>query len=241
MNKKFLNVFLVLLVCLCILTGCKKKDTTEYTASSYGVVYNSYVCKATVTVQNGEVKKITIDEALLPTDWATTTYDKEHDYVINHNDKKYLKNIKIGDYVFKFSNTNDVVSYGNDLIPSLGDYLKDEANAKWYYDALQGNKIYIVDDSNKVINDLKFATAKLFKSVADYWPKDENTLGWKENISELIKGMEETDLKVEPKKDTNGKVTFDKVTTKATLVGYLEYYKLAKVAYENALKMAEKK
>lgn len=237
MNKKFFNLCLVLLAVLCLLTGCKKKDMTEYTADAYGVVYNSYVCKATVTIQDGKVKRIMIDEALLPQDFATTDYENEHDYVINHNEKKYLKNIKIGDIVFNFSNKNDRVTYGNETIPSLDLYVGDSEKAKWYYESLNNNKLTIVDDSNNLITDLKFATTKLFKSVANYWPKDENTLGWKENIQELIKGMEETNLSVEPKKDANGKVVFDKVTTKATLTGYMEYYKLAKVAYDNALKM----
>ena len=52
--------------------------------------------------------------------------------------------------------------------------------------------------------------------------------------------MEETNLSVEPKKDENGKVVFDKVTTKATLTGYMEYYKLAKAAFENATKLMKK-
>ena len=240
MNKKFFNLFLVLLLFVGLLTGCKKEDMSEYTADAYGIVYNNYVAKAIVTVQNNKVKKITIDEALLPSEWAITNYDKEHEYIVSYNDQKYLKNIKIGDIVLSYKNINDRVTYGNDTIESLDLYLRSEKNAKWYYDALFNNKITIVDDKNNVITDLKFAVTNLFKSVANYWPKDENTLGWRENISELIKGMEETNLEVEPKKDANGKVVFNNVTTKATLVGYMEYYKLAKTAYVNALNMIKK-
>ena len=240
MNKKFFNLFLVLLLFVGLLTGCKKEDTNEYIADAYGIVYNNYVAKAIVTVQNNKVKKITIDEALLPSEWAITNYDKEHEYIVSYNDQKYLKNIKIGDIVLSYKNMNDRVTYGNDTIESLDLYLRSEKNAKWYYDALFNNKITIVDDSNNIITDLKFAVTNLFKSVATYWPKDENTLGWRENISELIKGMEETNLEVEPKKDENGKVVFNNVTTKATLVGYMEYYKLAKTAYVNALNMMKK-
>ena len=240
MNKKFFNLFLALLLFVSLLTGCKTKDTTEYTAYAYGIVYNNYVAKATVTIQDNKVKKIMIDEALLPSEWAITDYDKEHDYIVTNNNQKYLKNIKIGDIVLSYKTINDRVTYGNDTIDSLDLYLATEKNAKWYYEALSNNKITIVDDTNNIITDLKFATNKLFKSVATYWPKDENTLGWRENISELIKGMEETNLSVEPKKDSNGKVVFENVTTKATLVGYMEYYKLAKVAYVNALNLMKK-
>ena len=103
MNKKFFNLILVLLLFVGLLTGCKKEDMSEYTADAYGVVYNSYVAKAIVTVQNNKVKKIVIDEALLPSEWAITNYDKEHDYIkVNNNLETSIKDVyACGDVIKK--------------------------------------------------------------------------------------------------------------------------------------------
>ena len=54
------------------------------------------------------------------------------------------------------------------------------------------------------------------------------------NIKELINGMKATNLSVEPTMNSDKKVTFGNTMTQATLVGYSDYYALAKKALSNA-------
>ncbi len=232
--KRILNLIFIFVFTLVLLTGCKCGPKDERTGVAYGVVYNDYVARVEVKVVDGEITDIIIDEALLPGDWAMTDYKDDHDYVVDYNDQRYVKNVMIGDVTFSANVENDNLSWGNDKVSSFGDFLRTGENAQWYYDSLKNNKVSIVDDANKVIKDLKFKTTKMFKSAGDYWKKTDTTLGWDENIKELIKGMKATNLETEPKYNSNNKVVFGETVTGATLSGHKEYYALAKKALENA-------
>ena len=232
--KRILTFIFILVFTLVLLTGCKCNPKDERTGVAYGVVYNDYVARVEVKVVDGKITDIMIDEALLPSDWAMTDYKDAHDYVVDYNDKRYVKNVMIGDVTFSANVNDNNLTWGNDKVSNFGDFLRAGENAQWYYDSLKSNKVSIVDDENKVIQDLKFSTAKMFKSAGDYWKKTNTTLGWDENIKELIKGMLATNLETEPKYNDNKKVVFGNTVTGATLTGHKEYYALAKKALENA-------
>ena len=232
--KRILSLIFILFFGLVLLTGCKCSPAEVKTGVAYGVVYNDYVARVEVKLVNGEVADIMIDEALLPGDWAMTDYASEHDYVLDYNDQRYVKNVRIGDVTFSAKVDNDTLTWGNDKVTNFGEFLRAGSNAEWYYESLKNNKVSIVDDENKLIKDLKFKTAKMFKSAGDYWKKTSTTLGWDENIKELIKGMKATNLETEPKYNSNNKVVFGDTVTGATLTGHKEYYALAKKALENA-------
>jgi len=232
--KRILSLIFIFVFTLVLLTGCKCSPADVKTGVAYGVVYNDYVARVEVKVIDGEVSDIMIDEALLPSDWAMTDFADEHDYVLDYKDQRYVKNVRIDEVTFSANIDNDNLTWGNDKVTNFGEFLKTGNNAQWYYDSLKNNKVSIVDDADKVIKDLKFKTAKMFKSAGDYWKKTDTTLGWDENIKELIKGMKETNLETEPKYNSNNKVVFGDTVTGATLTGHKEYYALAKKALENA-------
>lgn len=237
--KRILSLIFIFVFITILLSGCKCAPMEEQTGVAYGVVYNDYVARVEVKAKDGKITNIIIDEALMPSDWAMTDFKDEHDYVVDYNDKRYVKNVKIGDVTLSANVNDNNLSWGNDKITSFGDYLKTGENAKWYYDSLKNNMVSIVDDTGQLIKDLKFNTTKMFKSAGDYWKKTDTTLGWDENIKELIKGMIATNLETEPTYNSDKKVTFGKTVTGATLTGYKEYYALAKKALENA-KTSEK-
>lgn len=236
--KFFKNAILIVMLTL-FLSGCGcngNKDMMEE-GIAYGIVYNDYVGRASVKTTNGKVTSISIDEVFLPHTWAVlkeTSEETTNTIVIK--DITYPEYIKIDEEILKASEypetssstngaKNQKVMWSNTKITNLHEYLKTESNAKWYYEAVKAKKVYPCDSTGKKL-DLSLKTDKYFKSEGGYWDK------WSSNIKELTDGMVKNEFKNEPTMTSDSKVAFGNTVTSATLVGYKDYYYLAKKAYD---------
>lgn len=227
---KNINKFLILILSLFLFTSCKCNQDVIDEGIAYGIVYNDYIGKASVKTVNNKISSITIDEAYLPSTWAKLkSASSVATDTIEISNIIYPAYIKIDNQVLKANienaNTeNAKVTWTNTTINDLSEYLKTESNAKWYYEALQNKKAYPCDSAGKKL-DLELLQTKYFKSEGGYWDK------WSTNISALCEGMVKNNLKNEPTVTDDSKIKFGDVVTSATLIGYQDYYNLAKKAY----------
>lgn len=227
---KNINKCLILILSLLLFTSCKCNQDVIEEGIAYGIIYNDYVGKASVKTVNGKISTITIDEAYLPSTWAKLkTATKNATDMIEIANVKYPAYIKIDDQLLKGSvenqdSNNAKVIWSNEKINDLNEYLKTESNAKWYYEAVRNKKIYPSDSTGKKL-DCELLQTKYFKSEGGYWDK------WESNIKALTEGMIKNEFKNEPITTEDSKIKFGDIVTSATLVGYKDYYNLAKKAY----------
>lgn len=227
---KNIKKLLILFLSLIAFTSCKCNQDVIEEGIAYGIVYNDYVGKVSVKTINGKISNITIDEAYLPSIWAKLKTTKVATDIIEVSNTKYPTYIKIDDQVLKTTITNQdqenqKITWSNTKISDLKEYLNQESNAKWYFEALQNKKAFPCDSTGKKL-DLELQQAKYFKSEGNYWDK------WETNIKALTEGMIKNNFKTEPTVSSDEKIKFGDIVTSATLVGYKDYYNLAKKAYD---------
>lgn len=237
-TRLILGIFLIIL----ILGGCSCNKEITDTKSAYGIVHKDYVGKVTISIKSDEIETILIDEAFLPHTWAVLETTSTSEDIFSVDGVSYPKYIKIADEVLTASaydadkasedgTSRQKVKWSNDKIDNLYVYVKADEHAKWYFEALKAGNAYPSDKNGTKMAEYKLASNKLFKSEGGYWEGEGYVLGWKGNISELIKGMIKNEFKTEPSKNDDGKVVFGNITTSATLTDYNDYYQLARNAY----------
>lgn len=227
---KNIKKLLILFLSLIAFTSCKCNQDVIEEGIAYGIVYNDYVGKVSVKTINGKISNITIDEAYLPSTWAKLKETKAATDIIEVSNTKYPAYIKIDDQILKTTITNQdqenqKITWSNTKITDLKEYLNQESNAKWYFETLQNKKAFPCDSTGKKL-DLELQQTKYFKSEGNYWDK------WETNIKALTEGMVKNNFKNEPTISSDQKIKFGDIVTSATLVGYKDYYNLAKKAYD---------
>lgn len=138
------------------------------------------------------------------------------------------------------------VKYTASDVPNLFVNVKTEANAKAYYEAFKAGKVYVAnaDGSKNTTLALNTPYYMELKSVGKYWPAAVPSvnattgavsinIGWRGNLAILEAAMEEIGFGTTPTRDTANanKIKFGDVVTGATATDYLDYFNLAKAAY----------
>lgn len=247
--KKKIFILLVVLLSVFFLTSCKENNNTTGSAVGYGITHKDYVGFANMTVKNGVVDTVTIDEAYLPNTWAKiVTGDVVPGDILVSGNSWLGKYIIIGDKHFTgtvrdttleingVQYTNQAVKYSADGIDDLFTWLfNSEDNCAWYVTQLQSNNAIVAKGDWTPTTYQSAGRGGFFKSTTNYWPSTSGGLGWQANmnaIADSLKGtkMDATNIT----KNENGYWTFGDVVSGATLVDFKDYYEVAKRAYAKA-------
>lgn len=250
MFKRLFLVFIVV-VSAFFFVACGDK---EVTASGYGLVHGHYVGEVTVTVKGGLVTSAKVEEYFLPYNFAKVdATHKDREDVLEADSRGsavyYAKYVKVDDILFTGEVTGEegsrTVVYKATGINNIEEWVKTEANAKKYVEAVKANKVFIADSTGAKHTVLTTVDANaknsMQKSKSGYWPKPENgsNLGWAANMAEFVKDITGTkvDGTVEVTQE-NGKnvIKINGVKSGATATDYKDYYEVAKRAYANATK-----
>lgn len=240
-------------VAVVALVGSVASCSSEQTLTAYGIVHGEYVGEATVVVNGDEIVSVVIDEAFLPSAWAATkdSTDATNVFTLTAGEatSQWAKYVSIDGVVWtaaeytKEERTTDKVSTRAALAVKytrsgeaqhLLNYLRSDANAKAYYQAIKDDKFFASDvNGNKLSNFTSSNTYGKFKSEGKYWAQSATVaLGWKGNIEALQAAMVANGFDTTPAKVGDAKVvSFGDATTAVTMSDFLHYYELAKLAY----------
>lgn len=247
MKRNLIKIITItlLLVLTVFATSC---DNKKHTAKGYGLVHDNYVGIATMTTKRARVRELTFEEVFLPINWAEIT-DANVDeslYVkyINSRKKevKLAKYIVIGDKKFtgRLSEDQTTVIYSTIGIEDIKQYvIESEENAKWYAEELLAKNAYIANDTFKKL-EVSYVGQKGFtKTEAGYWPETSGGLGWKKNMEALSESFLGTKMNQNEAKFVRNEADdvwkFHKIQSTATIVDALDYYEVAKRAYNHTL------
>lgn len=228
--KKIFALFAVVLVAL-TLVACNK-DTT---ATGYGLVHGHYVGVADIKVDaEGVVKELTFEEYYLAYNAAQVVEPTtERDDVVQVGANFFAKYYNVDGKVFVSSGERKWVH------PTHGDleeWVKVEANAKAYVEAVKAGKVFISKADGTKITDLTItgnAATAMTKSESGYGGTRWDWAAAMTGLEEIIIG---TKLDATYSQNDDGKWVVNGVVTGATLVDFADYYNLAKRAYTTATK-----
>lgn len=233
-----------LLLCVGFVTGCKK--SVEKTGKGYGIVHKDYVGIAEIKIKDEKVTALTFEEVYLPSTWAkiTNVEGVEKDLYISTTDShnatvNLAKYIMVGDKKFTGELVDNAVIYKADGIDDLKTWIDaSENNAKWYAEELLNGNVAVTNNNFVKQETIAFSGStkeQLKKSTSNYWPAGGNGLGWKANMDALTNALVGSKMNFDEAKIVlEGTWKFDQVTSQATLKDGLDYYKVAKRAYNNA-------
>lgn len=247
MKKKSIKITAILLMfifTLCV-TSC---DNKTHSAKGYGIVHDNYVGIATVTTKRARVRELAFEEVFLPTDWAIIKDESVDEELYVTYTSKRGKEVKVAKYIvidgkkFTGKSTEDkkTVLYSAPGIEEIKQYVAtSEENAKWYAEALLAKDAYIATKTFDKL-EVSYEGQKGFtKTEAGYWPQETGGLGWKKNMDALTDAFLGTKMNFDEAKfvrnESDGIWKFGKVQSTATLVDALDYYKVAKKAYDHTL------
>lgn len=241
---KFISIVLLFILALSV-TSC---DNSEKTAKGYGLVHDDYVGIAIMTTKRARVRALSFEEVFLPTHWAELSGDNldENLYISYINSRK--KEVKVARYIVvgnlhfigKLTEDGKDVIYSSENIENIKQYVSEkEENAKWYAEALLKKDAYVAN-ADFTRADVDFVGQTGFtKTEANYWPDTYGGLGWKKNMEALAESFLGTKMNQDTTKfvrnDKDGIWKFDKIQSSATLVDAMDYYEVAKRAYNNTL------
>lgn len=236
---------IVLCVLLLVVSSC---DNTEKTAKGYGLVHGDYVGIATMTTKRSRVRALSFEEVFLPTHWAELSGDDIDDslYVAYTNSRgkevKVAKYIVVGNqhFVGKLSNDGKTVVYSSSGIDDLKQCITEkEEYAKWYAEEVLAKHAYVANSDFTKANIQFVGETGFTKTEAGYWPETYGGLGWKKNMEAFCESFLGTKMNQDSAKfvrdSASGVWKFDKIQSEATLVDALDYYVVAKRAYNHTL------
>lgn len=228
--RKFFTFFTIALIALS-LSACKK----ETSATGYGLVYNHYVGVIDMTVDaKGVVSDIKIDEYYLAYNAAQVVEPiSPRDDVVQVGTSFFAKYYNVDGKIFASSGERTWIhpTHGD-----LEDWVKVEANAKAYVEAVKANKVFISKADGTKITDLTITgNAKEFmtKSESGYGGTIWNWQGAINGVEEILKG---TKMDSTYSLNDDKQWVVDGVVTSATLVDFANYFAIAKRAYDSATK-----
>lgn len=243
MKKMVSLLFVALLAIVLVACGGKEKEAT-----GYGLVHGHYVGVVNLTVAKDKtVKSATIEEYFLPYNFAKVdAAKKDHADVLaadyRGNVVYYAKYVKVDDVLFTGAVSGEaparVVTYSATGINNIEEWVKTEANAKKYVDAVEAKKVFIATSTGEKSTELTTLSTdnsakSMKKSESGYWTPAQGGLGWKANMEEIVKGIVGTKLEGEAVKEGDT-WKLGTVVTGATLNDFKDYIAVAKRAYATA-------
>ena len=174
--KKVLS-FILALAMVFTLVGCTSGGDTTPAGPKDGTYSTffpqpTYLAKATVTVENGEVTDTAYEEIHLPSYWATFSADEaagltEDAYFPVEGARGttyYARNVMVGagdeaiplrlmSEEAKTYGGSDALVYGNDDIPDFAEYVQTEENADWYYSQIEEGNYWVCDGDGVKLED----------------------------------------------------------------------------------------
>ncbi len=273
---------LIALALSCIMAisfvACSSEPTTEEAGLKDGIYTGyfpqaTYLAKADVTVENGAVTGYAYEECHLPNYWATFTEDEvasltEADYISVEGTRGityFAKNIVIGtgdETVYLTTegveagtyNGTTYLVYGNDEIADFAEYVKDAANAEWYYNQLYAGNYWLADAEGNVKEDLAVYSSTRkdgvvldktdcrMKTTLMHWTAvgtgvgtEFGELGWNGNLTAIGDFLLENNFpEGEFSLTDEGKVAVADLVSTATINEYAGYLQMFYDAYNQA-------
>lgn len=251
--KKRVLFIMVLLVSLG-LVACQETDSsyTHGYGISYGLVHGHYVGVSEVVINDSdEVVSVKFDEYFLPYTFAEVVVADPQNLpsdvlpvIGSRGTKHYAKYVSINGTMFTGEVSGDAGSqaiiYSTSGVDNIETWAKTEANAKIYVDAVKANKVFIAnEDGTKSNYEMANTNAKLgwTKSATGYWTNPTSyPLGWGGNIKAITDALVGTKpIASEEMITSNNTWEIDGLVTGATLVDFVDYYKVIQQAYHNAV------
>lgn len=229
--KKFIVFFAVFMLSL-TLVACGGKDKT---ATGYGLVHGHYVGVVDMTVDSkGVVKEAKIEEYYLAYNAAQVEQPTaERNDVVQIGANYFAKYYNVDGIIFASSGER---AWTNSTHGNLENWVKDEANAKRYVEAVLAGKVFIAKADGTKITDLKItgnAALDMSKSVSGYGG---DRWDWKAAMAGVEQIIIGTKMDSKYSQNNDGKWVVDDVVTGATLVDFADYYAVAQRAYATATK-----
>lgn len=229
--KKFIALIAVVLVAF-TLAGCKE-EAKDSSATGYGLVHGHYVGVIDLTVDSKKVvKEAKIEEYYLAYN-AAQVEETESELVFEVSGKFYAKYYSVDGQLF--TSEGELV-WSNDKDVSLEEWVKVEANAKAYVEAVKAGKVFIAnEDGTKNTELVVTGNAKQFmtKSESGYGGKIWDWPAAMKGVEDILVG---TKVDMTSEKNDDGKWVVNDVVTGATLVDFPDYFAVAKRAYVSATK-----
>lgn len=233
--KKVFALFAVVLTAL-VLTACAK----DYTATGYGLVHGHYVGVADITVDSeGVVKKLKFEEYYLAYNAAQveapTDLTRDDIITIGEGESKtyFAKYYNVDGKVFVSAGER---SWTHPTHGDLEEWVKVEANAKAYVEAVKAGKVFISKADGTKVTDLKVtgnAATDMTKSKSGYGGERWKWADAMEGLEEILEG---TKLDVTYELNDDKKWVVAGEVTSATLVDFADYFAVAKRAHATATK-----
>jgi len=246
--KKILGLFLFLTLAV-VVTACGEK---EKTGTGYGLVHKNYVGEVKVSQKGKKITNVEVEEYFLLSSVGTLAASDSYDVtetgnVVKINTEKdatkdakykyYAKYILVDNKLFTGSEKENDIQYLNSDNKEIKDIVKEQDAAKNYAEAAKNGKVFIVDNATATTKSTTLTltgdVAKSFqKSKTEYWKEGGHGLGWKKNIEHFVASMKETGIDVTFTKKDSKWVAGDH-TSSATIVDFLDYHAVAKLALAN--------
>ena len=253
--KKLIAIFFVALLAFG-LAACKEQEPSySYGYGvSYGLVHGHYVGVAKVVVdKDDKVVNVQFEEYYLPYNSAQIVLTDEQKESLpsdalavigSRGTSYYAKYVSVNGVLFTGAVSGEAgsqsIKYSASGIADIEEWVKNEANAKAYVEAVEAGKVFNANANGTVSSYVKAnANAKIgdTKSTTGYWTAPATyPLGWGGNmaaIAEALVGTTMNATEADLVKDGTWKI--GDLTTSATLSDFADYYLLAQVAYNNAL------
>jgi len=252
MKKRVL--FIMALLASFVLVACQDTEPsyTHGYGVSYGLVHGHYVGVSEVVVNlNDEVMSVKFDEYFLPYSFAAVVVEDTENLptdvlpvVGSRGTTYYAEYVSINGTIFTGAVSGDsgsqMITYSTPGVANIEDWVKVEANAKIYVDSVKADKVFIANqDGTKSNYEMSNTNAKLgwTKSSTGYWTNPSSyALGWGGNMKAITDSLVGTKLHAtEDQIISNSTWEVDGLVTGATLVDFIDYYKVIQQAYINAL------
>lgn len=248
MNKRLVSLLLSLAMLLSLAAFAAAEPAT-------GVAYGVYalegehpdsLIRVTLTVEDGVITAAKLDDKLIPVaiggaaGWAELdeeTAAKLGDAVVSANDKTYPASLSLGGIVWTAAEDADAgVAYTaevNGAPVELIDYACTDEGGAWYYE--QQTAQFLGADGEPVA-EVEIGTKESIGHGIDFWPSEITFPGNIANLEAfLVSNGAQYDLDALAKGEDGVWAVADAVTG-ATLAGTPNYLRIAKAAYENAVK-----
>ncbi|PKK96693.1 MAG: hypothetical protein CVV58_05065 [Tenericutes bacterium HGW-Tenericutes-3] len=240
-------LFLMVLLASLSLVACQEDAEPSYEYGygiSYGLVHGHYVGVAEVVVDKDDVVvSVKMEEYFLPYNVAKVVVEDVNNIpsdvvtvVGSRGTSYYGKYVSVNGTLFTGAVTGESGSqsivYSTSGVANIEDWVKVEANAMVYVDAVKAGTVFIANQDGTMSSYAKadsYAKVGWTKSTTGYWTNPASyPLGWGGNMFAFAETV------VGTKMDVTGDA-IGEIETGATMVDFADYYLLTQQAYQNAL------
>ncbi len=253
--KKLIALFFVAVLAFTFAACQEAEPHYEYGYGvSYGLVHGHYVGKIEVVVdKDDKVVSAKIDEYFLPYNVGQVALTEEQianlptdvlAVVGSRGTSYYSKYVSVAGTLFMGTVSGESGSqsivYSATGIANIEDWVKVEANAKAYVEAVEADQVFTAN-ADGTRNALPYGSSNVkigwTKSATGYWTNPASyPLGWGGNMKAIVDAIIGTTMDATEEdlvKDATWSI--GDIVTGATLTDFTDYYLLAQQAYNNAL------